>query len=428
MTLPTVSPATISSENAQTVNTVVTPSGFPTRAATETAVTSQSGTVDSYYMATCTSANARGCYTVAGTTTLADILEDASSVYTDGVTALGKRIEGNTPRSAQLDVPNPPRDVRTAWSEGWTGRGINLLIVDGFGVPGSRGETHGFTVAMSALEVSPGATYYALRTNSNITARIGGLLNGDGSPASANTKIDVMNLSFGSTPISLSITEEQLRARLVALADDALFKDILSRGYLTNARDAVITKSAGNESSDTSRVLENLALVLVDSTKDKVLIVGALNNYARATTTNENTDNVSSSTGIAGYSNFAGVIPAMQNRFLVEYGGTPYGETAYLCDAATPASSGCLNLQLLDNVSPFSAGIRGTSFAAPRVAGFAALVRHKFPDLTGAHTTKILLDTATTEGLRCHPNCNVEIYGQGRVSITDALSPIGKLQ
>ena len=72
--------------------------------------------------------------------------------------------------------------------------------------------------------------------------------------------------------------------------------------------------------------------------------------------------------------------------------------------------------------------ISGTSFSAPRVAGYATLVRHKFPGLSGAQTAKILLDTATYEGLVCHPNCDVEHYGQGRVGILDALSPIGKLK
>ena len=116
----------------------------------------------------------------------------------------------------------------------------------------------------------------------------------------------------------------------------------------------------------------------------------------------------------------------MQQRFLVEYGGTSYRETAFLCDE--PNRAFCESFQVLD----VDAG--GTSFAVPRVSGFAALVRGKFPGLSGGQTAKILLDTATTQGLACHQsgqkdhqNCGIEIYGQGRVDIGSALSPIGKL-
>lgn len=358
----------------------------------------------------------RDPYFMAGGGYGGDVRSDADAVYPDGVTALGKRIEGPNPRNAQLEVPNPPRDVRTAWRDGWTGQGVNILIADGFGTPGSRlGGTHGYTVGLSALEIAPGANYFGFEIGLNPFDSYGrgGVRRAENNAlVSANTRFDVINLSIGSDPLTLPTTVEIIRARIDEIGNLPVWDDVLGGTFLTNADDAVITKAAGNENTDAALAVENFALVLHDETEDRVLIIGALNRYAQE-----------GGARLSSYSNYAGVSTDLQERFLVEYGGSPYDTEAYLCDASTPTNVGCRNAQYLGDVT-----VDGTSFAAPRVAGHAALVRHKFPGLDAMQTTKILLDTATTQGLICHPNCDAETYGQGRVSITDALSPIGKLQ
>ena len=63
---------------------------------------------------------------------------------------------------------------------------------------------------------------------------------------------------------------------------------------------------------------------------------------------------------------------------------------------------------------------RDTSFAAPRVAGAAALVRHKFPSLNGPQLKQVLLKSADDLGEE-GPD---EVFGHGRLSIMSALSPI----
>lgn len=343
------------------------------------------------------------------------ILSTTAIAFPDGVVAFGKRIEGPTARVARLVVSTPPSDVRTAWHQGWTGRGVNLLIADGFGSVGSAlGATHGYTVGMSAAEIAPGATYLGFEVGLNAfdSYRRGGLRDTDNDPVNVNTKIDVMNLSFGTDPIPLGSSRAEIRRILTGVSMQPVWGDLLGGDYLTNADDAVITKAAGNESADSGLVAENLLMALADETRSRVLIVGALTRYAQA-----------GNARLASYSNRAGVLEEVQDRFLVEFGGAPYGQSAWLCDARTPSTAGCASQQSLGGEEG-----QGTSFAAPRVAGHAALVRHKFPGLSGPQTTKILLDTATTQGLACHPNCNVQIYGQGRVDITNALSPIGKLE
>jgi subtilisin family serine protease len=65
----------------------------------------------------------------------------------------------------------------------------------------------------------------------------------------------------------------------------------------------------------------------------------------------------------------------------------------------------------------------GTSFAAPRVAGAAAIIRHKFPGLDGFQLKNLLLTTATDIG---DPGVD-EIYGHGKLNLNNALSPQGTL-
>ena len=65
----------------------------------------------------------------------------------------------------------------------------------------------------------------------------------------------------------------------------------------------------------------------------------------------------------------------------------------------------------------------GTSFAAPRVTGAAALVRHKFPNLTASQLKQVLLQTATDLGAEGVD----EIYGHGKLNVQGALSPIGNV-
>ncbi|MDD9841754.1 MAG: S8 family serine peptidase, partial [Alphaproteobacteria bacterium] len=68
-------------------------------------------------------------------------------------------------------------------------------------------------------------------------------------------------------------------------------------------------------------------------------------------------------------------------------------------------------------------GIRGTSFAAPRVSGAAALIRHKFPNLDGPALKQVLLQTATDLGATGVD----DVFGHGRLNIMNALSPVGKV-
>lgn len=78
----------------------------------------------------------------------------------------------------------------------------------------------------------------------------------------------------------------------------------------------------------------------------------------------------------------------------------------------------------------------GTSMAAPQVAGALALILDAFPQLTPQQAAVRLLETAHYDGLETADGCTIEtctasdmadVFGQGRVSVEDALAPIGTL-
>ncbi|MBI3420163.1 MAG: S8 family serine peptidase, partial [Proteobacteria bacterium] len=65
--------------------------------------------------------------------------------------------------------------------------------------------------------------------------------------------------------------------------------------------------------------------------------------------------------------------------------------------------------------------VNGTSFAAPQVAGAAAILKQEFPSLTGAEIVDILLSTATDLG-----TAGVDVvFGHGLLNLVAATAPVG---
>ena len=389
------------------------------------------GDTDSFYMADCTGAQ---CYRDSDGE-LADVRESTELVYPNGFTFRRSRIQGPSTRTGDptLSVRLPPRDVRQAWRDGWTGDGVNILIVDAFEAPRAlccaNNGISGYTAFMSARQIAPDATYYTTESGVGLPeyrqrlTYTGIVYDATRTRIdSASTKFHVVNHNPGLISSEMSPTRgAPTQEELDRAARHPAFRDLLSSNQIHDTADAVITKAAGNEGVDAGYFADNVALAMHQDTAPRTLIVGGLENAGNARIAR-----------IADNSNHAGDNVEIQSRFLVEDHFGPYRGTTYLCDAAVPAATDCRNRQRLEGVY-FAA--RGTSIAAPRVAGFAALVRDKFPNLSGAHTANILLETATTMGLACHtgaarksPSCARNIYGQGRVDIGAALAPIGTLR
>lgn len=66
--------------------------------------------------------------------------------------------------------------------------------------------------------------------------------------------------------------------------------------------------------------------------------------------------------------------------------------------------------------------LTGTSMAAPHVAGAVAIVHQMWPHMTGANLTKLLLNTASTDGIK---NYDPNRHGQGLLDLDAATLPQG---
>ena len=200
------------------------------------------------------------------------------------------------------------------------------------------------------------------------------------------------NLTSGNHVINMSMSSAWNSG--VSWSDIESAWSTYSYGSYFNSTDAVVVVSAGNQgASCASNDMEDcnaIATILVtdSDTKDETIVAGALN---------------AAGNGIATYSNQAGTL---KQRYLMASGETGY------------------KLQSNDTSAV------GTSFSAPRISGAAALLRHKFPNLTGKQTASVLLLTADKDidGNGVDEFSGVsDIYGHGKLDLGTALSPVGSL-
>ena len=344
-------------------------------------------------------------------------------------------------------------DVKAAWAEGWTGKNVKVGIIDDFTangasdfrrIPLSTGcgyvsvlgtptyqcstssnaflkLTHGEQVSMITggsinqlngliteagtwtdgfdlgtylavqnLAVNLSSPFYGIAKDASIyrndfltyQSNTNGLFSqlknwGTGTDASSVLfrSLQVVNLSLGGTSTNRVINQ-------------AVYALQLNYANASIVSDTVFVKAAGNEScviSSSNCDPNNPVFYNSPQYKNKSIIVGALNQAGGS---------------IASYSNQAG---AYSDRFLVADGRGIYDSTA-------------------------GTYVQGTSFAAPRVAGYAAILRQKFPNLNAEKSSSILLDTARYDTLSCNPNCPSNIYGMGEASLSRALAPVGRLR
>lgn len=341
-------------------------------------------------------------------------------------------------------------DVKAAWAQGWTGAGVKIGILDDFtadkvseflSVPVQTGcanisstlatcsqsatayfrQTHGDQVAMIAggsRSSLPGAYIesggyattgesgtYSMRADLSITlsspqygiAKDAQVLRNDFLTYQSNTnglfsvlkgwgigadttsakyrELKVVNLSIGNTQNNIA-------------TNTATYDTQLAYANSSTTPDAVFVKAAGNSSCVVSSTnCDPMNAVFHNSApfKNKSILVGAL---------------TQSGGQIANYSNTAG---AYADRFVVADGR---------------------GIQEIDGTYA-----QGTSFAAPRVSGYAAIVRQKFPNLNAASTANIILDTAMWNPAWGNKSPTTQAtYGQGEASLGRALAPVGLLR
>ena len=259
-------------------------------------------------------------------------------------------------------------DVGAAWAAGYKGQGVTITMVDDFSSTsvfsgnfglGVQTQRHGEWTREEASMIAPGAT---IRSKDFSTGSFVPLAGGR----------NVLNLSYG-----MYATAGYSVNQIGWAPEEA------SIIYYATKGSAIVSKAAGNDSIAVGGVAggqqDYLDLALIG--KSTAIFVGALS-------TNGTTANKAQ---LAWYSDYAGSNPLVQSHFLVV------------------------------GVEGDKTGLYGTSFAAPIITGYAAIIGSKFTRATPVQITNDLLNTARTDTLA---NYDPSIYGKGEASLSRALAPV----
>jgi len=259
-------------------------------------------------------------------------------------------------------------DVGVAWDQGYKGKGVTITVVDDFRSGGTfygnlgkgvQRQRHGEWTAQEAGMIATQATVLRQDYTSGTTVKLSKGLN-------------VLNLSYGM----------MARAGYSAsqIGWSAQEKSIIS--YAKNGQ-AVVSKAAGNDGipmTAANRYVQADYLNLALRGAKTAIFVGALSSNgstsARAT--------------LASYSNTPGSDTVLQNQFLVV------------------------------GVTGQSTGLSGTSFAAPVISGYAAVLGSKFTTATSTQITNQLLTTARKDTIAGYAP---QLHGRGEASLSRALAP-----
>lgn len=276
-------------------------------------------------------------------------------------------------------------NARAAWQQGWTGKDVKVGIADSFNSNGVL-DSHGDWVAIVQSSVAPEATIGMRDVLSSST--LVGLL---GDVNSAYTYFEengyhIINNSWGI---------ERMKRTSSGAYTGAEYSDFDSLVTATVAAfdpnspgsaQGLYIMAAGNSGQycPTRRVENcNWTAAVTDKIRENGYAAGSRLMYVGSL--DDNTDTISDYSLIGG---------DLKDDFIVAHD-----------DIYSPGDGA------------------GTSFAAPRVAGAAALVKQKFPNLTASQLKQVILQTAEDLG---SPGVD-SVYGHGKLDILGALSPQGNI-
>ena len=260
-------------------------------------------------------------------------------------------------------------EVGDAWKQGYQGQRVTITAVDDFrsnlGFWGNLGSgtqllRHGQWTIREAGMIAPSA---ALRRHDFSSEQAVYLRRG----------LNVLNASYG------MYAAAGYAANQIGWSP----QEASVIGYAADGR-AVIAKAAGNDavavgSANAAGNVDYLNVALRGT--QSAIYVGALS--SNGTT--------AAPASMASYSNTAGTDAVVQNQFVVV------------------------------GVEGDKTGLYGTSFAAPVVSGYAAILGSKFRKATPTAIANKLLNTARQDTIA---NYNPQTHGRGEASITRALAPV----
>ena len=262
------------------------------------------------------------------------------------------------------------QDVGEAWKQGYKGAGTTITLVDDFrsknflrGKFGASNESllHGQWTLKEASLIATSANLATQDFNSGTSVKL------------TSTGLNILNLSYSMfyrNGLNASkINWSQQESSIIEAAKNGL---------------AVVSKAAGNDAVPIGRPNRSGYVDYLNTSlrgAASAIYVGALIKNGSTT----------SKASLAYYSNTAGTDLTTQKQFVVV------------------------------GVENSKTGLLGTSFAAPVISGYAAILGSKFTGASPSDITNQLLSTARTDTV---VNYNPAIYGRGEASLSRALAPV----
>lgn len=305
-------------------------------------------------------------------------------------------VKGPPPKDEEPEPPTVDEpenwmhsDILGAWVGEYFGQGVTITVVDDFssvwGYYGDLGDgtkllRHGEWTLKEASMLAPSARMRDHDFTSGERVRLA-------------RNFNVINLSYGMYApdgIGLIVWGKQ-ESSIISYAQTGK---------------AVISKAAGNDgvgvgeaAFDGDKDYLNTALIGTQS----AIFVGAL----------DTNGSLADRASLAWYSNTAGLAPDQYLVVGVVSGITWDGLTYVLNEAREEVPD--------YQYDASGTGLAGTSFAAPIISGYAAVLASKFTDASPTQIASQLLSTAREDTIL---NYDVSIHGQGEASLSNALSPV----
>lgn len=259
-------------------------------------------------------------------------------------------------------------EIADAWSQGFQGQGTRITVVDDFssswGYYGNLGTgtqllRHGEWVRLESGMIAPSATLASHDFYSGRAVSLG------------RNQLNTLNLSYGIMAADgySGVSWGRQESSIISYARNG---------------SAVVVKAAGNDAvavgeANRDGLVDYLSRDLIGA--QAAIFVGALDRNGTAFDLAQT----------ASYSNFAGTNTTVQNQFL--------------------------NVGVRGDLT----GLYGTSFAAPIVSGYAAVLGSKFTTANPTQIASQLLATARTDTIFGY---DPAVHGRGEASITRALAPV----
>ena len=311
---------------------------------------------------------------------------------------------------------DPTRGIDRWWRAGWTGKGVKVAHIDDFAE--ASGEvnlfgndlviaSHGFTTQFITRQIAPEIDAFPQQIATEPDSFEG---NGRLESSIFNHVKDLSERGYNIINASLSLSRiEEVTSNVYRprAADDwqrevdraiklpnfiAAAGSVEAHGALDE--DLLMVFSAGNDGE-------------AENTNSQACTGGINECHSWAAAVHQMRRNGTTDAGSRFI--FVGAIDVSTNR--IKSYSTTAGE---MVNDFIVAGDTIFNSDETDN---------GTSQSAPRVAGVAALMRHRWPSLNGSQLKQLLLQTAEDLGA---PGPDAT-YGHGRLSLDNALSPVGSL-